>query len=183
MNYVQDIPDGPSVPLEGGPHLGIWGVAYNWRKMHYAMMASTLLIPGAQIHSSVVNSRVRDFARTLGIDGDFDENLIPQDRMPTVLAQMHLNLYVTLSECTPVLPLESLSVGAPCLLGPNSHLFEDHQFLHKTLVVPYPDRAKVIAEHAVRALAERDKIIEAYKEYALGYNERARQTLVEFLEL
>jgi len=171
------------VPLEDGPHLGIWGVAYNWRKLPYAMIASTLLIPGAKVHSSAVDSRAREFAHTLGIDWDFDEGLIPQDRMPTVLAQMHLNLYVTLSECTPMLPLESLSVGAPCLLGPNSHLFEDHQFLHKILVVPYPDSAKVIAEHTFRALAERDKIIEAYKEYAPGYNERAQQALAEFLEL
>lgn len=184
LNYVNNIPSGPSVPLEGGPHLGIWGLAYNWRKLPYAMIASTVLIPGAKVHGSVINSRTREFAQAIGVYWEgVNEDLIPQNRMLTVMAQMHLNLYVTLSECAPMLPLESLSVGAPCLLGPNSHLFEDHQYLHQILVVPYPDSAQVIAERAERALTERDQIIEAYREYAPSYNRRARQTLVEFLEL
>lgn len=184
LNYVENIPPGPSVPLEGGPHLGIWGLVDNWRKLPYAMIASTVLIPGAKVHGSAITGRTREFAQAIGVHWEgLNEDLIPQNRMSTVMAQMHLNLYVTLSECAPMLPLESLSVGAPCLLGPNSHLFEDHEYLHEILVVPYPDSAKIIAEHAIRALAERGQIIEAYREYAPDYNKRAQQTLAEFLEL
>jgi hypothetical protein len=51
------------------------------------------------------------------------------------------------------------------------------------LVVPYPDRAMVIAEYARRALEKRAEIIQSYSEYAPGYNERARASLAEFLEM
>jgi len=183
LNYVGKVPEGPSVPLEGGPHIGIWGSPSLWKKLLYAMLASTLLIPGSIAHVWEADARVSEFAQTMGIDGVLHPVAVPHDQMSSILAQMGANLYVTMSECAPMLPLESLSVGAPCLLGPNSHLFEDHQYLHELLVVPYPDRAEVIAEHAVRALEERDEIIQAYKEYAPGYNERALQTLAEFLEL
>lgn len=93
------------------------------------------------------------------------------------LSRMHLNLYVTLSECSPMLPLESLAVGVPCLFGPNSHLFEDHAYLHSRLVVPYPDRSDVIAHMIKQALAEREQIIAEYIVYAPKYNRYCRQLL------
>jgi len=94
---------------------------------------------------------------------------------------MHVNLYVTLSECSPMLPLESLSAGTPCLIGPTSHLFEDQQYLRSRLVVPYPDRAEIIAKYIEQILEERDQVITEYKKYASGYNEYAKETLTRFL--
>jgi hypothetical protein len=80
-----------------------------------------------------------------------------------------------------MLPLESLSVGVPCLIGPTSHLFKDNPFLHERLVVPSPDRADVIARHIRWVLDEREDIVRAYIDYAPGYNARARHTVAEFL--
>jgi hypothetical protein len=184
MNYVKEIPEGPSIPLEGGPHLGIWGVEWNWRKLPYAMLASTLLMPGAKVYSSTIKNKVQEFGEIMGINWEHaSEDLISQHEMSTILAKMHLNIYVTLSECTPMLPLESLAVGTPCLTGPNSHLFEDNEFLHQMLVVPYPDSSMTIAEYAQRALEKRDEIIKCYIDYAQGYNEQAKASLAEFLEM
>jgi hypothetical protein len=80
-----------------------------------------------------------------------------------------------------MLPLESLSVGAPCLFGPVSHYFEDDEYLHKKLVVPYPDRAEVVAEYAKWAIEEREQIVQHYKDYAPNYNQQAHHMLYEFL--
>jgi hypothetical protein len=80
-----------------------------------------------------------------------------------------------------MLPLESLAAGVPCLLGPTSHLFEDHAYLHSRLVVPGPDRSDCIAEYIERALAERDEIIFAYRDYAPEYNRQAGKSLTGFL--
>jgi hypothetical protein len=82
-----------------------------------------------------------------------------------------------------MVPLESLAVGVPCLFGPNSHLLQDHPYLHDRLVVPYPDRHEVIAHHAVRALKERAEIIHAYREYLPTALEQSRRSVEEFLEL
>ena len=82
-----------------------------------------------------------------------------------------------------MLPLESLAAGVPCLIGPSSHLFEDHPYLHSRLVVPYPDRSDIIAQYIQKALEERNQIVEAYIRYAPNYNRRARQSLCDFLEI
>ncbi|MEI8314974.1 MAG: hypothetical protein WCG79_05930 [Verrucomicrobiota bacterium] len=184
MNMVRKIPLGPSVPLAGGPHLGLWSLnTETWRKLPYSVIAATSMVENAQVHAAGMGKRAIEFAKSLSLSGKLKQQPIEQDQMPRILAQMHLNLSVTFSECAPMLPLESLSVGAPCLLGPTSHYFQDHQFLHDRLVVPCPDNASTIAQYARTALAERDAIIAAYREYAPGYNACALQTLQEFLEI
>lgn len=180
---VRTIPTVPSVPLQGGPHLGMWAIEPIWRKSPYAMLAATSMIPNAHLHSSGQNERAAEFASYFKLKADIQQHSIDQRDMPATLASMHLNLYVTLSECSPMVPLESLAVGSPCLFGPTSHLFEDNPYLHSRLVVPYPDRAFEIAKYIEQALAERNQIIAAYQKYAPGYNKQARQSVCDFLEV
>jgi len=183
MNMVRKVPAGPSTPLEGGPHLGVWGLNDNWRKPPYAMMAAATMQVGAIVHAAGVSSRAREYADFLGLHARLQTQPVEQQNMQSVLAQMHLNLYVTLTECAPMVPLESLSAGAPCLLGPNSHYFEDHAYLHGRLVVSQPDSAACIARYLSAALEERSEIIQNYQTYAPAYNAQARDCLAEFLEL
>jgi hypothetical protein len=183
MNMVRALPQAASEPLEGGPHLGMWSIHPTWHKLPYEMMAATSLVPNSVIHASGIDERTRQFAELLGLRAQLQQEAIPQQQMPQVLAQMHLNMYVTFNECAPMLPLESLAVGAPCLLGPNSPYFEDHDYLLSRLVVPQPDSAHMIARYAQAALEEREAIIAAYREYAPGYNARARTALGAFLGL
>ena len=147
------------------------------------MLAAASLIPGAKVFGTGGTDRAREFIRYLGLDAKLSPGAIPQAGMPRALARMHVNLYVTMSECAPMLPLESLAAGAPCLLGPTSHYFEDEPWLHSHLVVPSPDRAEVIAEYIRRALEARDEIIAAYRRYAPGYNARAHASVRAFLDL
>lgn len=182
--FVPEVPEGPSQPRAGGPHLGIWAVnPAVWRKLPFAMLAASREIPGAVVHLSGATERVIDFAAWLGLDGRFHQRAIPPAEMPARLASMHLNLYVTLSECSPLVPLESLAVGVPCLTGPNAHYFEDEPYLHDRLVVNYPERHEVIAQYARRALEERDEIVAAYRQYAPGYNRRVEELRERFLGL
>lgn len=184
MNRVRRIPEAPSIPLDGGPHIGIWSVPdWGWRKPPYAMLAATTLLSNVTVYSHHVSPRAKDFASILKINMEGSIDAVAQSEMPYHLSKMHLNLNVTLSECAPMLPLESLSVGVPCLFGPTSYYFKDHDYLHQRLIVPYPEDALCIAEYAQRALDERDEIIKAYKKYAPAYNDRAIKSLEDFLEM
>ena len=180
-NCVKRVPDSKVRPLRDTPHIGLWALAPIWRKTPYAMLAATAMLDRAKVHVVGQAERAVEFARFFEIDLVHREQPVPQKEMPEALAKMDLNLYVTLSECTPMLPLESLAVGVPCLLGPTSHLFEDHPYLHSRLVVPYPDRSDVIAEMIVQALLERERIIEEYKNYIVGYNNFAELQMRVFL--
>jgi hypothetical protein len=82
-----------------------------------------------------------------------------------------------------MLPLESLSVGVPCLIGSNNHYFQGNDYLHNKLVVQYPDRSHEIARKTIEALEDRDKIIHEYIKYAKIYNEEAKQSVINFIGL
>jgi hypothetical protein len=184
VHAIAKTPSGASDPLPGGPHLGVAAVSLaRWRKLPFAMLAAATEIPGAVVHAAGANDHVENFAKELRIDARVRRQPVPQDEMPRHLSLMHLNLYVTLSECCPMLPLESLSEGVPCLFGPNSHLFEDAAYLHSRLVVPYPERNEVIADYIRQALAERDDIIAAYRRWAPRYWQRSQESVAAFLDV
>jgi len=184
MNWVERIPEAASIPMDGGPHLGLWLLwSGNWRKPPFSMLAASLLIPGSIIHGADADERVREYITLMNIRAEFAGRPLPQAELLEQMEKMHLNLYVTFHECAPMLPLESLSVGTPCLFSPVSHYFEDEPYLHQRLVVPYPERAEVIATFAQRAIEERTEIVKAYQKYAPAYNRRARESLMRFLDL
>lgn len=183
MNYVDQVPQGPSLPSPGGPHLGIWLSGDNYRKLPYAMLAAAKMIPGAVIHGSNFSPRAMDALSFFAIEKEMVHSRpIGRAQMIEQMRRTHLSLYVTFAECAPMLPLESLGAGVPCLTGPTSHLFEDDEYLRSRLVVPLPDDAVAIARYIEGALGEREQIIKAYAAYAPGYIARARQSVREFLE-
>lgn len=180
MNYVRTIPEKASVLHSNSPRIAVWA---SWRKKPFVSLAATSMIKNAQVDVYGYNSdRLGEYNRVMQISPRIEPEFIPHDEVLKRLPLYDLNLYISFYECTPMLPLESLSVGAPCLFGPTSHLFEDDPYLYSRLVVPYPDRAEVIAQYCARAIEEREKIVEAYKKYAVQYNARAREILREFLD-
>lgn len=184
MNFVKKIPETPSRPnyADTDRHVGNWTLWHDWRKIPYAQMEAVALLPHAVLHMTAYSRRVKELANFLGIKRCFRTSPVPQQDMAEHLASMHLNLYVTQSECAPMLPLESLAEGVPCLFGPNNHYFMDDDYLRSRLMVAYPETPRIIAEYMERALAERDAIISAYRRYAPSYNEQARQSVRDFLE-
>jgi len=179
MNYVRQIPVAPAMPQEDGLQIGLWS---SWHKLPYVMLAAASSIRDAKVHVVWGPERAQEFAQFLKMNVQ-KHGFIPQAQTRAFMACMHLNLYVTLNECAPMLPLESLSMGVPCLFGPNSHYFEDHEYLHSRLVVPHPDSSASIQRLMERAIDERQEIISQYRAYAPDYNVRARASLSQFLEL
>lgn len=174
---VQEVPE-----LEGGPHVGMWLSNPTYRKIPHAMLSAVSMVPGARIHAAGLDPRSLEVIDYFNIPKGFTrKGPIPHDELLERMRQTHLSLYVTFSECCPMVPLESLALGVPCLTGPNSHLFEDDAYLFERLVVPFPDRADVIAKMIARSVEERAEIVARYREYAVGYNERAHQSVVDFL--
>lgn len=181
MNYVPgEVEDARSI--EGDEmHLGLWMSGTLWKTPN-VMLAAMRFLPNARLHTAGLDTRTADIAAYFNLKlATFHGKTIPHARLLDEMRRTHLTLYVTFAECCPMIPLESLSVGVPALVGPASHLFEDHPFLSDRLIVPFPDRPEVIARYAKRAIAERAEIVRAYAEYHPGYVERARRSVADFL--
>jgi len=182
LNHVPGTPEMPPELPDRPTRIGIWISGASYRKMPHAMLAALTMLPDVRLHGAGLDARLRDMVAFFGITADvLEEQPLPLERLLQAIRRTHLSLYITFSECCPMLPLESMSVGVPCLVGPTSHLFEDDPWLFERLVVPFPDRADVIADYVGRALRERSEIMPAYSRYVAGYNERARRSVEEFL--
>jgi glycosyltransferase involved in cell wall biosynthesis len=92
-----------------------------------------------------------------------DARIIQHDHMKseyfsTVLSRMDINMYVTISEASPMVPLESVSAGVPCLVGPSAILYNKDPYLRKMLVVSELDRTDRISYQLKQALKNMHKI-------------------------
>ncbi len=181
MNSIPGTPASPPAITQPGNHIGVWMSGTIWKSPN-PMLAALALIPDARLHAAGLGERASELADMLGIQRSFfSAGTLPIDDLFARIRQTHLTLYVTFTECCPMVPLESMSVGVPCLIGPNSHLFQDHPYLAERLVVPFPDRAEVIAQYAQRVIAEREDIMKAYAAYAPKYQAAAKASVERFL--
>jgi hypothetical protein len=183
LNYVpgdvQPPPELPDEPLQ----LGLWISGASLHKNVHPTLAAVRMIPAARLHAAGLDARAREVIDTFDIPtARLEDRPLPYAALPAAFRRTHLSLYVTFAECCPMLPLESMQAGVPCLIGPTSHLLADDPFLFERLVVPFPDRADVIAEYIRRAACERTEIMAAYARYIPGYNERARQSVDALLD-
>jgi hypothetical protein len=179
MNYIRgSVP--PATPPKisaAGTHLGLWMSGTLWKTPN-VMLAAAKLIPNAKIHTAGIDVRSRELIDQYGIATGFASTKpLPFDELMRRMRDTHLTMYVTFTECCPMIPLESFSQGVPAIVGPNSHLFQDDDFLRERLVVPFPDRADTIAKAIRKVVEERDAIVARYAAYAPGYNERSRQSV------
>jgi hypothetical protein len=109
------------------------------------------------------------------------EEPIPYERLLREMRQTAVSLYVTISESEGLLPIESFSVGVPCLIGPGSHLFRDHDLLREMLVVEQPYNPGLIADMAMAAAERSAELLAAYRQYNDEVEDRARDGLAHFL--
>ncbi len=179
MNYIGTIPVSASPVSDNS--IGIVGSEWNERKPIYHQIAACKLFDHDEIRIVGSEDHGIDFCKLMNIKASH-LGTISQASMADFLGKNALNLYVTLSECAPMVPLESLSLGVPCLFGPNNHFFRDNEYLRSRLVVEIPDSELCIAQSATQALQEREEIVSEYIFYARQYNIRAQASYRRFIE-
>lgn len=179
MNFIAKIPEVPARAERVS--VGIVGSAWQPRKPLHHQIAACKHLAYDEIKIIGSDKSVVQFCELFKITATHF-GALPQNKLPIFLAGNTINLYVTLSECAPMLPLESLAEGVPCLFGPNNHYFSDHPYLRSRLVVDIPDSETRIARFAQVAIDERQEIITEYRKYAKKYNIQAMNSFETFLE-
>lgn len=129
--------------------------------------------------------------------GELGRNVIDELRIPvasfsakpiahgSVMSEMRLTdltLYVTLSECMPMVPLESIAQGTPCLIGPSTGLFTEDPLLFEKLIVKDPSNPVAIRRAILDARDDLDRLRLRSGDYLELLNARGRETLLAFLQ-
>jgi glycosyltransferase involved in cell wall biosynthesis len=183
LNWYPLAPAFAARPLnDGAVHLGLFTAGSGWRKNVHTQIAAAALIECHALHLRVTYPDELEWARIVNTRVvEVFERALPQEELHRRLQEMHCNFYVTYAENVPMFPFESLGHGVLAVIGTGGYVFRDHAYLRERLIVPHPDDPVVIAAHVERALAERDAVLRAYREFCREYIPQAERAVREFL--
>ena len=152
----------------------------DWRKNMFTQLAAAALIENAVVDMVPLNESAKEFAKMLNLKIKGLEKAIPREELIRRMAKNDINLYVTYSECSPMLPLESLEVNVPCITGNNHHYFKKSD-LEKYLVVDNESDPELIKNKMLLALKDKNKIIKLYKEFSIKNKKNSKKQVEDFL--
>ena len=162
--------------------IGLYSAGMDWRKNMFNQIAGASLIENAVVDSVPLNFEGQVFASKIGLEMTGLNKGVKREEL---LKRMHtndINLYVTFSECAPMLPIESMEVGTICLTGDNHHYFKGTE-LEKYLVVSREDDVVAIADKIRYALDNKEEIFRLYKNWKQNYDIISKKSVQEFLSM
>ena len=154
----------------------------DWRKNLFAQIAAVSLIKNATIDIIPMDYEAAEFASNLGLKVTGIDKPLPRGELLKRMSNNTLNLYVTFSECAPMLPIESFEVGTVCLTGNNHHYFKDTE-LEKYLVVNNEESPIAIAEKIKICMKNKETIMKLYKDWKKDNDKKSIKSAKDFIEM
>ncbi len=162
--------------------VGLYASGDRWVKNTYNQLSAISLFKNVKLDCVPINDKISTIARRYDINLTGEENTVSKEELYARMARNDINVYVTFTECAPLIPLESLELGTICITGNNHHYFEGTE-LEKYLVVDKEDDIMEIHNKMKFALENKDKILQLYKEWKIEYSKQAKKTVEEFLKI
>ena len=154
----------------------------DWRKNMFAQLAAASLIENAVVDMVPINPEAKKFANSLGLKLKGLDKAIPREELFERMSNNTINLYVTFSECAPMLPIESFEVGVPCVFGNNHHYLKDNE-LEKYLIVNNEENPEEIAKQIEFCLKNEKEVMKLYKDWKQDNDKKCRQDVKDFLSM
>lgn len=152
----------------------------DWRKNMFSQLAAISLIENAVVDMVPLNNTAIEFCKHLGLKLKGTKTPLSRDKLLERMSKNDLNLYITFSECAPMLPLESMEMEVICLTGNNHHYFKNTK-LEKYLVVNNEPDVSEIKCKIKYALNNREKILKEYKKFSINNKKNSKKQIKKFL--
>ncbi len=162
--------------------IGLYASGGRWVKNFYNQVSAISLVDNAVLDCIPLTEDVRFFSEYFDLNITGKSSNIPREDLLKRMASNDINVYVTFTECAPLLPLESLELGVPCITGNNHHYFEGTE-LEKYLVVDKVDNIMEIYNKIEEALNNKERIIQLYNEWKQQYNFKAKNSMNNFIRI
>jgi glycosyltransferase involved in cell wall biosynthesis len=140
-------------------------------------LGAVALIPGAVAH--VLQRPEVAYLERLHLR---EHGLLPWEEFVALQGSVDLNLYVTLSECYPLSPIESYQAGVPALTSRTSSVFRDDPELWDLTTVDELDNPRAIAAAALRLLEAREDAVVRARAWAGRWDAIAMERWQEFVQ-
>lgn len=162
--------------------IGLYSSGDRWVKNTYNQISAISLVENAVMDAIPLTDNIAKMASIFDLQYTGERKNIKREEMLKRLANNDINLYVTFTECAPLIPLESLELGVPCITGDNHHYFENSD-LEEYLVVNKEDNILEIHKKIEEVLKNKEKIIELYKKWKIEYDKKAQQSIKDFIRI
>jgi len=176
VNFIEQI-------SENKVKIGIYAAkSDDWRKNMFAQIAAVSLIPNAIADIVPKNPEAEKFAKTLGLEVSGVNRPLSRGELLARMSKNTLNLYVTFSECAPMLPIESFEMDVPCISGNNHHYFKNDE-LENFVIVNNEENPESIAKSIENCLKNKDYIMNLYKKWKIKNDLLSKESINKFLEI
>jgi len=162
--------------------IGLYAAGLDWRKNMYNQLAAISLIKNSIADLIPLSYESKVFARKHNLKIDGLEKGIKREELLKRMSLNDINVYVTFSECAPMLPIESMEVGVVCLTGDNNHYFKNTP-LEEYIIVNREDDVISISEKIKYAIANKEKIMTLYKEWKVENDRLSEKSVKDFISL
>ena len=161
---------------------GLYSASTDWRKNTFNQVMAASSFQNAELEVVPLKYELKKLAYYNELEIVGSESHLKREDLLVQMAKRDVVLYVTFSECAPMLPIEALEVGAICIMGHNHHYFQGTR-LHDLLVVEREDDLIDIENKIKYALEHKDEIFELYKEWKKQNDSESAQSVVDFLNM
>jgi glycosyltransferase involved in cell wall biosynthesis len=142
------------------PSIAVLG-SKQWRKNLLNQIIGALQVENAKVH--INQAPEYDYVKTL--PRVIEHGWMTPDEAFKLTSSTTLNFYISLSECFPMVVIESLATLTPCLTSNTSNVYDYDPSLKDYLVVNELDNPLAISAAAERVLHDYDIVIEKIKNY------------------
>lgn len=162
--------------------IGVYASGDRWVKNFYNQLSAASLVKNHLIDCVPLSEKTKEFGKLIKADIEGINHPIPREELLKRIASNDINIYVTFVECAPMIPLESLEQGVPCITSKNHHYFENSK-LEDYLVVDSPDNIMEIYKKINYALENKKTIIKLYKEWKKSNDLKSAKSVTDFLKI
>jgi len=151
------------------------------KKNMFTQIAAVALMDNVVLDMVPLNDEAIRIAKIFGVEIDGLDKPLSREKLFERMSNNDINLYVTLSECAPMLPLESFEVGVPCITGNNHHYFINEE-LEEYLVVNNETSPREIMEKIKKCLENKDTVLKLYAKWKEKNIRDSKNDVLNFLK-
>lgn len=149
--------------IKNNIHISIPALFY-WHKNNVNQIIAASLIKNSKV--SVLNYPDFDYLKKIFKDKINIHGYLDKDDFYKLICESDVISYVSLTECYPMVFLESLAFGKPCLIGKtSSFILDNNSYLKNKLVIENPEDIFEIKQKILNVLKNYTKIVSEIKKF------------------
>lgn len=149
-------------------------------KNSYSQLCAVSFFENSVLDFSPINYKIAMMARKYNINLTGTTNALTKEELYKKISNNDINLCISLSYKSDLLPIESFELGTICLIG-NSYEYFDNSELKNNIAVTREDSIKEIYDKINYVLNNKDIIFKQYKEWKENYIKQAKKSIEKFI--